>query len=60
MLNTARSNPLPSSMRIVIADSEASERATLVALCRSRGVSAELHTVESGSAGYRTARPPVG
>jgi two-component system LytT family response regulator len=36
-------------MRIVIADSEASERATLVALCRSRGVSAELHAVESGS-----------
>ena len=49
MLSTVRSDRLSASMRIVIADSEPAARASLVALCRARGGSAELIAAESGS-----------
>ncbi len=56
MLNTVRSSVLPTSMRIVIADSGAADRANLVALCRSRSRSMELIAAESGSRALRMIR----
>jgi two-component system LytT family response regulator len=43
-------------MRVVIADSEPAERASLVALCRSRGGLAELIVVESGARALKRIR----
>jgi two-component system LytT family response regulator len=43
-------------MRIVIADSEPAERASLVSLCRARGGSAELIAAESGSRALKMIR----
>jgi two-component system LytT family response regulator len=43
-------------MRVVIADSEPADRASLVALCRSRGALAELIVVESGTRALKQIR----